>query len=231
MRLCCLCFFDCVFVLVSGFFLYLFFPSLILLLSSFWTALSSPMSPDLKALFLLEEGLYIQINPWLVVREAQHSLGRCSVLHTEMDVICDAGGEAVLPMTLAEFFPHSWLETVPHSLIRLVGPPLHCAPEVCTEAGDEPGCDQISQKGEGVLSYMPPWCWHRKGPVFNCQICVKVGRVEDGEAWLKSPEMRKRACGCCVCSLITTECRTSQAVSALAEGGTYAAIAMREFPG
>ena len=29
---------------------------------------------------------------------------------------------------------------------------------------------------------------------------VNVGRVEDREALLKSPEMAKRACGCCVCS-------------------------------
>lgn len=51
-----------------------------------------------------------------------------------------------------------------------------------------------------------------------------VGRAAEGGAWLKSPEIRKRACGCCVCSLLVTESRVSEAVSALAEGGTYTAI-------
>lgn len=45
--------------------------------------------------------------------------------------------------------------------------------------------------------------------------------LQNGEAWLKFPEIWRRVSGCCVCSLLTAESRTSQAVSALAEGGMY----------
>ena len=55
--------------------------------------------------------------------------------------------------------------------------------------------------------------------VWQVTYCVNVGRVEDKEAWLKSQEMRKKACGCSVCSELVTEWMTSQAASALAEGG------------
>jgi len=49
-------------------------------------------------------------------------------------------------------------------------------------------------------------------------------KVEDGEKLLKSPEIRRRACECSVCSLLVTDRRTSQAASALADGEIYTAI-------
>ena len=59
--------------------------------------------------------------------------------------------------------------------------------------------------------------------VWQVTYCVNVGRVEDRKAWLKSPEMKKRAYGCCVCSELVTEWMTLQAASALAEGEMYTA--------
>ena len=41
-----------------------------------------------------------------------------------------------------------------------------------------------------------------------------VGRVEEREQWFKSLEIRIRALGCFVCSLLTVELMISQAASA-----------------
>lgn len=49
--------------------------------------------------------------------------------------------------------------------------------------------------------------------------CVKVGRVEDRDAWLKSPEMRRKDHGCKICSSDTTVFISSQVAAASADGG------------
>lgn len=41
------------------------------------------------------------------------------------------------------------------------------------------------------------------GGVQASDVLGEFGRAEEGEAWLESPEVRKRACECCVRSLLT----------------------------
>lgn len=95
-----------------------------------------------------------------------------------------------------------------------------------TQAGDEPGVNQI-YPGEGVvMSYVPPWCWRRINPVFFVSVVVSdiLGECGQGGGWRGMiPEMRRRTCGCCVHSLFIAECRTLQVTSPLADN-------MRELP-
>ena len=81
---------------------------------------------------------------------------------------------------------------------QCVWPQVACKQEVCTQAGDGPGCSQFFPGQGKVMSHMPPLCWHTLNPVFYCPWCSMWHT-----GWMLA-EWRKEA-GACFCTAIANK--------------------------
>lgn len=73
----------------------------------------------------------------------------------------------------------------------------------------------VSKRGELWRTVCVPYAF-----AYSSVVCwVEVGRVEDMEAARLKSEMKRRDCGCDVCSCETIACKNSQATEASIEGG------------